>query len=624
MTASVRLAISREVVGKANTRSEHKALSHRLRVETMTLEQLRDHLSTDGYSICCAELREDPATGYCTGRTYADFVRSAVVGVDIDNGLVTLDDLRKDPYLQRYAAFAYTTASHTPESPRLRVIFALQQPVDDAARYKQLVQVLSEAYQGDANARDAVRLFYGSPGAEVCYWGQTLPAREVDQLLASYQPTADTKEYQQDVVQRHYSTSRANTRHGLSAALWSRYGNSADSIVRTWDVGSNAEGQTVYWYRNADDVVSGCTVASVDATTGAQHGPSTVVSIAAAMPRAELTHEDLQEMLRYVPAVQEHLDWKRTVAGVFNYYGCDERVLSMLSSWSPSTVPYRRLYSSRLASVGIGTVVWQAQQHGYRLPRTHVTQTANELPLYGAQFVGRTRPDVPVYLVDSERSAVVGSPFVIPYVIAAIGPVALTRTRAHILAGRDVFLVTGQPERQRDAMLETLYSVGARPVADVDGIPLREYLLPGNEASYELADHYLTSQQVATAELPQLDLSLDDLLPELDLSLDDVLGPFTVDLPELELPTVADVLPRLETYNVDTARLEHVDTALRRAFGKERSLLLSKLLERYEEHGIANGPAVNNAALSSKPALLRLRLDFNTYEYVAELKGGTK
>lgn len=630
MRNSVQLSLSREVVGKATAPAQHAALNYRLQVETVTLEQLRDHLCRDGYSICCAELKTDPATGYCRGRKNEDYQSASVVLLDLDDGRHRLDDLQQDPYLQRYAAFVYTTPSHSEEHHRLRIVFALETPITDPQQYKRLVQVLSAAYSGDDAATDAVRLFYGSPSAQVCYWGNFLPDRERDQLLASSSQDSEQTQYQQDVQQRQFAVSSSKSMDsGLAAVLADRYGNSAAAIVNSWDVGSDSDGRTLFWYHDADNIVRGCTAANIDSTNGRQAGPSQQLEIAAAMPAAELTLDDLQEMLEYIPAVQEHLDWKKVVAGVFNYYGCDSRVLSLLSSWSPSTIPYSKLYSSRLQRVSIGSVVWQAQQHGYRLPtrKAAAHSYSKDLPLYGAQFVARAALDVPVYLVESERAAVVASPFVLPYVVAAIGPVELTRARAQLLAGRDVFVVASSTGNRLQKILDVLHSVGARPVAQVDGVAVRDYLLPGSEADYDLADYYLSTTVQPTAEFPQLDISLDGILPDLDLSaLDELLGPDPTVLAGLADVCAfdVDVLATRDTHTVKTDQVEQVRTALLRAMRNDTVLPYQTLLQRLADNGVDNGLAVYSAGLQGKPPLLRLDWSYSRLEYDVTLQRGSK
>jgi hypothetical protein len=278
-----RLTVSREVIGKAS-REDFLALSDRLQSLEMTMYDLHDHLAVKGHAICCADLVANEKTQYCH-RTVASFKSAQVVGVDVDHGKTAFDTLKDDPFLAANAAFAYTTASHTPEHPRYRIVFILDAPIRRVEEYKRVVSVLCARYEGDTNTRDAVRIWYGNPQAETIWFRKTIGKTVVDEMVGE------------------------------------------DDEAHASEVQFEA-------FKDRD-----------------------------------LTMDDLRQMLAFVPPHQEHLDWKRTVAGVFNYYGCTDDVCQALEKWSPSTIPYRKLYANRLTKVGIGTVIYIAKKHGYQPPK---------------------------------------------------------------------------------------------------------------------------------------------------------------------------------------------------------------------------------------------------------------
>jgi hypothetical protein len=177
---NIALTISTDVVGKATT-YQYQALSDRLRPAVFTENELFEHLAVHGHPICCAALQTN-SEGFCR-RGLSSFVSSQVFGVDVDHGRTEFESLRDDPYLCKNALFAYTTPSHTPEHPRFRIIFVTPEAITNHEHYKKLVVEISDRFGGDKNARDAVRLWFGSPNAQTIWWGNALDAQELEAIL---------------------------------------------------------------------------------------------------------------------------------------------------------------------------------------------------------------------------------------------------------------------------------------------------------------------------------------------------------------------------------------------------------------------------------------------------------
>src|ERR1700730_17623144 len=70
----------------------------------------------------------DKGRAYCAqlsgSRCAANFLCCDVLSVDID-GTRTIDDAMADPIVQKYLTIFYTTASHTAEQHRFRLVFVL-------------------------------------------------------------------------------------------------------------------------------------------------------------------------------------------------------------------------------------------------------------------------------------------------------------------------------------------------------------------------------------------------------------------------------------------------------------------------------------------------------------------
>ncbi len=101
-------------------------------------------------------------------RKAANFICGQHIGLDFDteDERSTIEALMADPFIDRYSAIIHTTASHTPEKPRGRVLFILDRPIARADKYTLLATALLDKFgQADQGTKDACRLFFG---AEAC------------------------------------------------------------------------------------------------------------------------------------------------------------------------------------------------------------------------------------------------------------------------------------------------------------------------------------------------------------------------------------------------------------------------------------------------------------------------
>lgn len=128
---------------------------------TYTPAQVVKHIS-NGYQVCVAQFEN----GH---RNKKHFQRSSLLALDYDQNLSDSDyqALIASDFFRRYAFAVIQTASSKPDSRRCRVLFQLDQVVENVADYSDLVRfVISVAPVGaDPAAKDASRAFYGSrPG----------------------------------------------------------------------------------------------------------------------------------------------------------------------------------------------------------------------------------------------------------------------------------------------------------------------------------------------------------------------------------------------------------------------------------------------------------------------------
>jgi hypothetical protein len=79
------------------------------------------------------------------------------------------------------------------------------------------------------------------------------------------------------------------------------------------------------------------------------------------------TEEEVRALLTYIPKQQDHIEWKKTVAGVVASGLPEEVCVQLLEEWSPCLEgpDYKEVISNKLERVGFATLVYQAKQHGY-------------------------------------------------------------------------------------------------------------------------------------------------------------------------------------------------------------------------------------------------------------------
>lgn len=69
----------------------------------------------------------------------ANFIRSGAIFLDFDSGL-SLETIKHLPFVAAHGTLLYTTASHTLESPRCRVVAFLTSPIVERTLFATLVR----------------------------------------------------------------------------------------------------------------------------------------------------------------------------------------------------------------------------------------------------------------------------------------------------------------------------------------------------------------------------------------------------------------------------------------------------------------------------------------------------
>ena len=166
------LAINRNLVGKPPSNVLAK-YNHAFSSVDVSIDELAEMVS-NGFAFC-------PQFGK-NKRQSANFRVSGYLAVDVDHGL-TVDEAQGSEFFQNYASLLYTTASHTADAHRFRVIFELEEPISDAEIMKAALTGLVAKFGGDESCKDACRMFFGAVGCQTVIHGKKLPANMVEELI---------------------------------------------------------------------------------------------------------------------------------------------------------------------------------------------------------------------------------------------------------------------------------------------------------------------------------------------------------------------------------------------------------------------------------------------------------
>ena len=150
----MKLSINDKIINKneAGIRSQSKGFNP----FDITPEQLADHVSRGhAFSFQFADAY----------RKSENFLCSDIIAADIDDGM-TLEEAMNDPFILDNACLLYTTASHTLEDHRFRLIFQLPHTVTDPEVLRALLRGLVRKFPADKANTDPARQFYGSKGCQ--------------------------------------------------------------------------------------------------------------------------------------------------------------------------------------------------------------------------------------------------------------------------------------------------------------------------------------------------------------------------------------------------------------------------------------------------------------------------
>lgn len=211
--APATLAISDHFHNKQSLRGGAWPFGNGWQTVEMTQREIVKHL-TAGHALCVAALADDH-------RAETSFQSAQIIGIDFDHADYTT--VITHQLVRDYAFLAYQTASHTDAAPRCRVLFQLDQPIDDPELYVTYVQRIRhrlEQFDSDGTTIACVQIFFGStqPGRWTPRNEQFLPVYDVLDALPDAPAPAPGRTAQNVAITQTITTDDALT-SAIEAAL---------------------------------------------------------------------------------------------------------------------------------------------------------------------------------------------------------------------------------------------------------------------------------------------------------------------------------------------------------------------------------------------------------------------
>ncbi|MDX8521117.1 plasmid replication protein, CyRepA1 family [Mesorhizobium dulcispinae] len=142
-------------------------------------------------------------------RSKKTFIEANVVSVDVDRGM-TLQEAFEHELVRNYATIVYTTHSHTPETHRFRIAFALEHPVRSLPEIEALASALAARLSGDRAMTTAASLCFGNTDAEIWLFDRGLSSDAANHLISEVLGEAERPAGESNLPSTVVGTSRGS------------------------------------------------------------------------------------------------------------------------------------------------------------------------------------------------------------------------------------------------------------------------------------------------------------------------------------------------------------------------------------------------------------------------------
>ena len=257
----IQLNLSESFHNKENLTGNKSALGYSFHPATVELRHLVKHIRT-GKAFTVGQFNDNR-------RVESHFVSSQLLALDLDDCPMNMRQLENEnAFIHEYMFMMYATPTSTPEKPKTRVLFMLDEVVTSASRWRILQLALMAHFtdlRPDQACKDPSRLFYGCDTSEYLVdYQQRLPLALVGGLA---QPLAEHDDFQMLAERYTVTYHRANTdlercannflNHGLKKISQAGQGSRHKTFVNyaMWLYGLNAGG----WPITKSDIERGLT-----------------------------------------------------------------------------------------------------------------------------------------------------------------------------------------------------------------------------------------------------------------------------------------------------------------------------------------------------------------------------
>jgi hypothetical protein len=115
-------------------------------------------------------------------RSNANYKQTNIVPVDVDSGS-TLQEALDNDFAKKYLTFFYTTARHTVEENRFRLVFLLDRDIINPDDFVSIKRALGLRFCGDPSTYDSSRISFGNQTASYQIFDRFIPSDVIDELI---------------------------------------------------------------------------------------------------------------------------------------------------------------------------------------------------------------------------------------------------------------------------------------------------------------------------------------------------------------------------------------------------------------------------------------------------------
>lgn len=167
------ISINTGIVNKPE-QSERSGFGTGFRPVEATIDEFMHHISA-GHAY---------APQFTNGRRKAThFACAGFLAADVDGGM-TIEEAQEHPFVRHHAGLIHTTASHTAQSHRFRIVILLDEPIFSPQDWADAQLGLAVTMDSDRSVSDAARMFFGNTKAVFFKISRSLPSSAVADLIA--------------------------------------------------------------------------------------------------------------------------------------------------------------------------------------------------------------------------------------------------------------------------------------------------------------------------------------------------------------------------------------------------------------------------------------------------------